>query len=122
MRRPCGRSRARSAWNPSRSCASPSKRPLPSDRKRRWKKGALAVYRLGVLLAALACLRLLPTESPGTDPARILTEAQAVFPACASLGEPADGIYPLLDADGGSLGWITSTHPQAGNIQGYSGP
>jgi NosR/NirI family nitrous oxide reductase transcriptional regulator len=104
------------------SCASPSKRPLPSERKRRWKKWALAGYRLGVILAALAFLRMLPTKSGGADPAVILKEAQAVFPACSSLGEPVDGIFPLLDARGESLGWITSTHPHAAKIQGYSGP
>lgn len=106
------------------SCASPSakKPPLPSDRKRRWKKWALAGYRLGVILAALACLRLLPAKSAGSDPAKILDEAQAVFPSCASLGEPSDGLYPLLDKNGESLGWITSTYPQAEKIQGYSGP
>lgn len=104
------------------SSASRSKSPLPSDRKRRWKKWALAVYRLGVILAALACLRWLPTKTAGTDPAVILKEAQAVYPACASLGEPMDGIYPLLDAGGETMGWITSTYPQAANIQGYSGP
>lgn len=106
-------------------CASPStKKPrLPlSDGQRRWRKWAIAAYRLGVILAALACLRALPQRDRETDRAKLLEEARAVFPESASLGDPVDGLFPVLDPHGDPVGWVTSTWPQAEKIQGYSGP
>ncbi len=108
------------------SCANPSTtkpRRLPSEGKRRWKKWAIACYRLGIILAAFACLRALPKDERQLDRNRLLTEAKSVFPNTVSIGDPSEGIYPLLEADGETpLGWITTTYPQAEKIQGYSGP
>ncbi|MBX3740822.1 MAG: FMN-binding protein [Akkermansiaceae bacterium] len=108
------------------SCASPSTtkpKRLPSEGRRRLKKWAIACYRLGIILAALACLRALPKAGPSLDPDRLLTEAKSVFPNTASVGNPSEGIYPLLDANGDTpIGWATSNFPQGAKIQGYSGP
>ena len=108
------------------SCASPSTtRPkrLPSEGKRRLKRWAIACYRLGIILAALACLRALPKAGPTLDRNRLLMEAKSVFPNTVSIGDPSEGFYPLLDAsEEAPIGWATSNFPQAGKIQGYSGP
>lgn len=97
-----------------------SRNPAP-DRKRRLKRWSLGAYRLGMILAALACLRFLPAETRPLDSARILAEAQNILPGTASVGEPSDGLYPLLGKDGEPTGWATSTFPQAEEIMGYSG-
>jgi len=89
---------------------------------RRWKKRALACYRLGVILVALLCLRMLPRSAPQLDHEKILAEALTVFSSTASLGEVADGMIPLLNRDATVIGWATSTFPEANQIQGYSGP
>ena len=96
-----------------------SQRPSLSHRWKRWTMGC---YRLGVILAALACLWALPRNQRILDPEKILSEAKSVLPTASSVGEPSEGLYPLSDTDGNLLGWATSTFPQAQKIQGYSGP
>lgn len=96
-------------------------RNFPAERKRRLKRWALGTYRLGVILVALACLRMLPREGRVLDDERILTEAQNVLPGTTSVGDPSEGLYPLLGKDGEPTGWATSTFPQAQDIMGYSG-
>jgi NosR/NirI family nitrous oxide reductase transcriptional regulator len=93
----------------------------PSERKRRWKRGLLGSYRLGVILAALACLRMLPHEGAELDRDLVLTESQAAIPSATSMGDLSDGLYPLLDKEGEPVGWAASTFPQAERIIGYSG-
>ncbi|QTN34089.1 4Fe-4S binding protein [Akkermansiaceae bacterium] len=95
-----------------------SRKPQVARRIRRWGLGA---YRLALILAALACLRISPRETGDLDPARILAEAKAVLPAAESVGEPSEGLHPLLGKDGEPAGWATSTLPQAEEIIGYSG-
>jgi Na+-translocating ferredoxin:NAD+ oxidoreductase RnfG subunit/branched-subunit amino acid transport protein len=96
--------------------------PRPSDGKRRWKRWALGCYRLGVILAALACLRALPHDEAALDPGLVLSESKQVIPSTASVGDQSDGLFPLLDADGQTVGFAASTFPQAEKVQGYSGP
>lgn len=105
-----------------KSRSNPSPRPLPSDGKRRWKRWALACYRLGIILAALALLRALPAPARELDRGKILEEAKSVLSSTVSVGDPDDGLFPLLDKDGEPTGWATSSDPQAEKIQGYSGP
>lgn len=89
--------------------------------KRRLKRWVLGSYRLGVILAALACLRALPRDEAALDPARMLELSQEVIPAALAAGDPDDGLFPLTDGDSRIVGWATSTNPQAAKIQGYSG-
>lgn len=96
--------------------------PRSSDGKRRWKRWALGCYRLGVIVVALACLRALPREETPLDPGLVLAESKQSIPSAATVGDPSDGIFPLLDADGQTVGFAASTFPQAEKIQGYSGP
>lgn len=93
----------------------------PSDPRRRLKRLSLGAYRLGIILAALACLRMLPRDGRSPDTARILADAQSVLPGTTSVGTPIDGLHPLLGKDGEATGWATSTFPQAEGIMGYSG-
>ena len=93
-----------------------------TDWKRRLKRWALGSYRLGVILAALACLRAIPRDEVTLDPALVIELSKELIPSAASAGDPSDGFFPLLDAAGETVGWATSTRPQAANIQGYSGP
>ena len=92
-----------------------------SDPRRRAKRLALGTYRLGMILAALACLRMLPRDGRGIDQQKILAEAQSILPGTISVGAPTDGLHPLLGEDGEPTGWATSTFPQAEEIMGYSG-
>lgn len=85
----------------------------------RW---ALGAYRLGIILVALLCLRALPDDRDELDTAVVLSHAKDALPGAVTVGDPADGLYPLEDETGESVGWATSTLPQAENIQGYSGP
>lgn len=101
------------------------KSPSPPERARaprRWRKAALGCYRLGVILAALLCLRFLPRPAAEPDREKFLLEARAVFPVATGLGEPVDGLFPLLDGEGETVGWVTSTMPEAAAIHGYAGP
>ncbi|MEP2774838.1 MAG: FMN-binding protein [Luteolibacter sp.] len=99
----------------------PRSRSLPSDRKRRLKRWAIGAYRLGAIFLALACLRFLPDDGRTLDTERILAEAKIVLPETTSVGDPSEGLYPLLGSDGQPTGWATSTFPQAEGIMGYSG-
>ncbi len=102
--------------------ATPKASSPRTDWKRRLKRWALGSYRLGVILAALACLRALPRYEASLDRALILKLSKELIPAAVSAGDPSDGLYPLLDGAGETVGWATSTQPQAAMIQGYSGP
>lgn len=95
---------------------------LPTDGRRRLKRWALGAYRLGIILAALVCLRALPDDAAELDRALVFSHAKQVLPDVVAIGDPTDGLYPLEDATGESVGWATSTYPQAQKIQGYSGP
>jgi NosR/NirI family nitrous oxide reductase transcriptional regulator len=99
----------------------PRSRSLPTDRKRRLKRWAIGAYRLAAIFVALACLRFLPGDGRTLDRERILADAKIVLPDTASVGDPSDGLYPLLGGDGEPNGWATSTFPQAQSIMGYSG-
>jgi NosR/NirI family nitrous oxide reductase transcriptional regulator len=86
------------------------------------KRWALGAYRLGIILVALGCLRALPDDVAQLDRAVVLTHAKQVLPDVVAVGDPTDGLYPLKDETAESVGWATSTLPQAQKIQGYSGP
>lgn len=94
----------------------------PTDVRRKLKRWALGAYRLAIILSALVCLRFLPDGEAQLDRGLILTNAKELIPGVVSVGDPADGMYPLLDQYGEGLGWATSTMPAAAKIQGYSGP
>lgn len=96
--------------------------PPPHDPKRRWKRWALGSFRLGVILASLACLRVMPRGGEVPDKGLVLTEARSVMPGVTSVGDPSDGLFQLFDASGQSVGWAASTFPQAKKVIGYSGP
>lgn len=97
--------------------------PSPrTERKRRFKRWALGCYRLGVILAALACLRALPRDERALDPEVVLELSREFIPDAISAGDSSDGIFPLLNGDGQTVGWATSTYPHSAKIQGYSGP
>jgi Na+-translocating ferredoxin:NAD+ oxidoreductase RnfG subunit len=105
------------------SCASPSKnRPSSPDGKRRWQRVAMGTFRLGVLFAAFACLHALPERAHTPDPDRLLEASRKWFPSAVSLGDASDGMFPLLDGVGVTIGWATTTYPQAEKILGYAGP
>jgi len=97
-------------------------RPPSLRRRHRLKRWAMGCYRLGIILVALLCLWALPREQGSVDPERVLAESCSVMPSVVSVGEVSDGYYPLLDEDGNTVGWATSTFPQAQGVQGYSGP
>jgi NosR/NirI family nitrous oxide reductase transcriptional regulator len=103
------------------SMETPRSRSLPADRKRRLKRWVIGAYRLGAIFAALACLRFLPGEVHTLDRERILADAKIALPDTSTVGDPSDGLYPLLGDDGEPTGWATSTFPQAQDIMGYSG-
>jgi NosR/NirI family nitrous oxide reductase transcriptional regulator len=92
----------------------------------RW---ALGAYRLGIILVALVCLRFLPADDAELDRNVIYSIAnQVIFDAhsnalfdVASVGDPVDGMYPLISKDDQTVGWATSTSPEAEKILGYSG-
>lgn len=100
----------------------PIVRSHPTDSKRRLKRWALGVYRLGIILLSLVCLGGMPRDEKGLDAADVLPIAREIFPDVVSVGDPRDGLFPLLGENEQLLGWATSTLPEAGNIQGYSGP
>jgi len=99
----------------------PRKQKPSLSKSHRVKRWAIGCYRLGVVLAALACLWALPRDQQTVEPATVLAEAKSVLPTAASVGDLSDGFHPLLDGDGNVVGWATSTFPQAREIQGYSG-
>ncbi|HEX8311002.1 MAG TPA: hypothetical protein VF614_06785, partial [Chthoniobacteraceae bacterium] len=59
---------------------------------------------------------------PHADREALLAVARAEVPGSSALGNPIDGFFPLQDGKGEQVGWITSTYPQAAQIQGYAGP
>lgn len=73
-------------------------------------------------MLALVCLRGLPDDVAQLDRAVVLSHAKKVLPDVVSVGDSSDGLYPLKDKAGESVGWATSTFPQAQKIQGYAGP
>jgi len=99
----------------------PRKQKPSLSKAHRVKRWTMGCYRLGVILAALACLWALPRDQRSVDPGTVLAEAKSVFPATVAVGEPSDGFYPLLDEEGNLVGRATSTFPEAAEIQGYSG-
>jgi Na+-translocating ferredoxin:NAD+ oxidoreductase RnfG subunit len=101
--------------------ASPEAPSPPTEWKRRAKRWALGSYRLGVILAALACLRALPRDEVTLDGEVVLRLSKELISDAASAGDPSDGLFPLLDGDGQTVGWAASTFPNAAKIQGYSG-
>jgi Na+-translocating ferredoxin:NAD+ oxidoreductase RnfG subunit len=105
------------------SCASSSRKlPASPDGKRRWQRGAVGTFRLGVLFAAFACLHALPERVQTADPERLLEESRKGMPSAVRLGDASDGMFPLLDEAGVTVGWATTTYPQAEKILGYAGP
>ena len=100
----------------------PTVQSLRTDPKRRLKRMALGVYRLGIILLALVCLGGMPREDKGLDVDHVLSIAKELIPNVISVGGPRDGLLPLLDNQEQIMGWATSTLPEAGKIQGYSGP
>ena len=92
-----------------------------TDSKRRLKRWALGAYRLGIILVALVCLRAVPRNENRLDLIHVLSVAKEVIPGVISVGDPRDGFFPLFGENEQMLGWATSTLPEAGKIQGYSG-
>lgn len=101
-----------------RDQSSSSATPSWARRFRRW---AMGLFRLSLIAAAMGCLFLMPLREE-LDTAGFLREAKKDFPQSASLGEAEQGFFPVLDASGELLAWVTSTNPQAQSIQGYAGP
>ncbi len=81
----------------------------------------LGSYRLGIILVALACLRVLPREENVLDPEIVLAESKHSISSAVSVGDPNDGLFPLLNTEGQTVGFAASTFPQAKKVQGYSG-
>ncbi|MES2983370.1 MAG: FMN-binding protein, partial [Verrucomicrobiota bacterium] len=75
-----------------------------------------------MVLLALVSLGGMPRDEKGVDAADVLPIAREIFPGIVSVGDPRDGLFPLYGENEQLLGWATSTLPEAGNIQGYSGP
>jgi NosR/NirI family nitrous oxide reductase transcriptional regulator len=104
------------------SCANTSPSPPPeTDAKRRLRRYALGVYRLGIVFAAFALVRG-GDRAAQDDPAPLLAIAREEVPATTELGEPVDGLFPLLDKNQNPVGWAARTHPAARPINGYAGP
>lgn len=99
--------------------ATSTKLPLKSDR--RWQRWMVGCARLGLIAAAMACLWF-HRDAGDLDVQACLTAAQEVYPEATSIGDPQDGWLPLVSGSAELLGWVTTTNPQAREIQGYSGP
>ena len=93
----------------------------PSMARRRWQRWGIGCLRLGVILAAMLCLWCKPV-SESIDLEAYLALGKEVYPTAQKLGETSDGWHALLTADGDLLGWVTTTNPQARQVQGYAGP
>ena len=109
-------------WTSLKNTWMPKPRFNQSDGKRRCKRWLLGSYRLGVILAALACLRALPRDEVSLEPELVLAESKLVIPSVVSVGDMADGLFPLNNAEGQTVGYASSTYPQAKKVHGYSGP
>jgi Na+-translocating ferredoxin:NAD+ oxidoreductase RnfG subunit len=93
----------------------------PTQGTRRWKRWVVGLARLGLIAAAMACLWY-HRHDENLDLNACLKAAQEVYPDATSLGDPQEGWFPLVSASTELLGWVTTTNPQAEQIQGYSGP
>lgn len=93
----------------------------PLSWSRRFQRWGIGLLRLGIILAAMACLRFQRHDSP-LDQTACLKVAQEWNSGVATLGDSEDGWLPLLEESGELLGWLTTTNPQAAKVQGYAGP
>jgi Na+-translocating ferredoxin:NAD+ oxidoreductase RnfG subunit len=82
----------------------------------------VGALRLALIAAAIFALAPPPGKAPGSGPEALLAGARAVMPDVVALGGESDGMFELLDAEGTTIGWTTSTFPQAASISGYNGP
>lgn len=78
--------------------------------------------RLALVAAAFFAIAPRGADSPETDTGILLAGARAEIPDVVKLGGERDGFYKLLDAQGDTRGWVTSTFPHAAEIRGYNGP
>jgi Na+-translocating ferredoxin:NAD+ oxidoreductase RnfG subunit len=90
--------------------------------KRAWRRAAIGGSRLALVAAAFLALAPGAKEAPGAGRANLLDGARAEIPEVVELGAERDGFHELLDKEGGTRGWVTSTFPHAANIRGYNGP
>lgn len=113
------------------SCASPSPAsPFRiADPRRRGKRLALTIYRVGLLAAAFLCLHLATQRRDADrqqrlDPVKALALVKTYLPNATSIGpaESDDRVSPALDANGEPVGWVAQTNPEARSIIGYAGP
>jgi NosR/NirI family transcriptional regulator, nitrous oxide reductase regulator len=103
-----------------------SRRPEP---RRLARRILLAAYRLGLLVAAGACLaaaeaRRGHARDNSLEAAAALAPARLFLPAAAALAPPEgdDRLSPVLDASGNPIGWAAQTYPEARAVTGYTGP
>lgn len=82
----------------------------------------MGLFRLALIGAAILALAPPSGRAPGSAPAALLAGARTVIPEVVALGDESDGMLELLDAEGTTRGWVTSTFPQAAAISGYNGP
>ncbi|MFM7183132.1 MAG: FMN-binding protein [Verrucomicrobiales bacterium] len=82
----------------------------------------VGVFRLALIAAAIFALAPPPGKAPGSGPEALLAGARTVMPEAIALGGESDGMFELLNAEGTTLGWATSTFPDAASISGYNGP
>jgi NosR/NirI family transcriptional regulator, nitrous oxide reductase regulator len=101
------------------SCAKPS---TPKHAKRAWQRVFVGLCRLSLVAAAFFTLVPRDADVPEADAAILLAGARAEMAEVVRLGGERDGFHELLDAEGNSRGWVTSTFPHAANIRGYNGP
>ncbi len=99
-----------------------TKTPLQTEGTRRLRRYGLGLYRLGIVFAAFALVRFAHDPEPADNTALLLEASRAELPSVAALGEPVDGLYPLLDDRGDTIGSAARTFPQARPIHGYAGP
>lgn len=81
----------------------------------------MGFYRVAMIVAAMACLFFARKNTLPISPELLLWESKKTLSAATHIGEAKDGFFPILDSTGNLLAWATSTNPQAGKIQGFSG-
>lgn len=86
------------------------------------RKLMVGLLRLAIIAAAILALAPPAGRAPGSPPDVLLEGARAVMPEVVALGDASDGVLELLDAEGTTRGWVTSTFPQAAKVSGYNGP
>lgn len=97
------------------------KQSVISPLRRRWQRWAMALFRLSLIAAAMACLsQRAVVKKP--DLALYQQIASEHFTGVHQLGPAQEGWFPLQSEEGDVLGWITSTSPQGDGIVGYAGP